>query len=259
MRFDREIPHGLIRSTSLYRTIEVDAGSPLGHDPLVILTRVGVSCDAYYARTDGLNPPYRRRIPGSTPVLRSRREVARRLKRVNSSLKAMGLELLVLDAHRSLECQRGLWKYFRSQATRRLPNASAAQREQYALRYCSDPRHFSATDSTTWPVHLTGGAVDLTLRRLGGAREPVYMGSIFDESSVVSDTDYFERRMKTESDHVARTNRRILFWSMTGQGFTNLASEWWHYDWGTQLWAAVRSSEVAGRRAIPAVYGPIVR
>ena len=100
--------------------------------------------------------------------------------------------------------------------------------------------------------------MDLTLRRLGGAREPVFMGSIFDESSVVSDTDYFERHVKTESDRVARTNRRILYWSMTGQGFTNLASEWWHYDWGTQLWAAVRRSD-GDRRAIPAVYGPIVR
>ena len=90
MRFNREIPHGLIRNTSLYRTIAVDAGSPLAHDPLVILTRAGVSCDAYYARTDGLNPPYRRRIPGATAVLRSRREVARRLKRGQHEFEASG-------------------------------------------------------------------------------------------------------------------------------------------------------------------------
>jgi zinc D-Ala-D-Ala dipeptidase len=257
MKFDRSIPHGSIRSTVSYRAIALDPASPFVRDPLVGVASYGIGHDAYYAQTDGQNPPYRRPISGSTPTLRLRREVVRRLVRVNASLKPLGLGLLILDAHRSLECQRGLWKYFIGRAARQLPGATRAERERYALQYCSDPRSFDVNDSATWPTHLTGGAVDLTLRRIHGAREEVFMGSIFDEASAISDTDHFERHLRNESDLAARTHRRVLYWSMATEGFTNLASEWWHYDWGTQLWAAVWNATQRRGPRVKAVYGPV--
>ena len=44
---------------------------------------------------------------------------------------------------------------------------------------------------------------------------------------------YFE---KNNSDLDARENRRILYHAMLDAGFTNLPSEWWHYDYGTKFW-----------------------
>jgi D-alanyl-D-alanine dipeptidase len=32
-------------------------------------------------------------------------------------------------------------------------------------------------------------------------------------------------------------NRRLLHNTMTDAGFVNLPSEWWHFDYGDQLWA----------------------
>ncbi|WP_243737176.1 M15 family metallopeptidase [Halomonas ventosae] len=29
----------------------------------------------------------------------------------------------------------------------------------------------------------------------------------------------------------------MLYHAMRGAGFSNLPSEWWHYDFGNQLWA----------------------
>lgn len=32
------------------------------------------------------------------------------------------------------------------------------------------------------------------------------------------------------------TNRRLLYNAMISAGFTNLPSEWWHYDYDTKFW-----------------------
>ena len=34
-----------------------------------------------------------------------------------------------------------------------------------------------------------------------------------------------------------RDNRRLLFWAMSAEGFTEYTEEWWHYDHGDQFWA----------------------
>lgn len=42
-----------------------------------------------------------------------------------------------------------------------------------------------------------------------------------------------------EIDYITcvRDNRRLLYKIMTEAGFTNLPSEWWHYDYGDRFWA----------------------
>ena len=37
----------------------------------------------------------------------------------------------------------------------------------------------------------------------------------------------------------ARDLRRVLYRTMAAQGFVVLAREWWHFEYGTRLWAAV--------------------
>ena len=60
------------------------------------------------------------------------------------------------------------------------------------------------------------------------------MGTLFDEASPLS---YAAALENDEADQEARHNRRILFNAMKTAGFTNLPSEWWHFDFGNQLWA----------------------
>ncbi len=61
------------------------------------------------------------------------------------------------------------------------------------------------------------------------------MGTDFDEASQFSWTDALES--ESSLDREAQENRRILYNAMSEVGFTNLPSEWWHYDFGNQLWA----------------------
>jgi D-alanyl-D-alanine dipeptidase len=252
----KPIPRALVRSSRDYRQVPVSKG-PRSSEPIEDVRLYGVNAESYYARTDRLNPPYYAPIPGAARVVRARREICRRLARVNARIRPLGLELLVLDAHRTLECQRGLWAYFVASARQQLPGASTARIDDHVLRFCSDPRHFDSEDSTTWPTHLTGGAVDVTLTRRGQSGERLFMGGVFDDPSDTSRTDYYESSQhgRTASDLEARRNRRLLFWAMRGAGFANLSTEWWHYDWGTQLWAF---SSGKGRSRKPrAFYGPL--
>lgn len=247
-----------MKSSAAYRSVPFSPRGRRSAESLAELRDHGIATDPYYARTDGLNPPYYRPIPGAEHVLRARREVCHRLARVNRRLQSHGVELLVLDAYRSLECQQGLWKFFIEQARRRLQGSSRDVVERYALKFCSDPRRFDRSDSRTWPTHMTGGAVDLTLKRIRGLGEPLFMGSVFDDPSEISQTDHFERPGRSRSsasDNEARTNRRLLYWAMDAEGFSNLSTEWWHYDWGTQLWAFRHSRETG--RQVSAFYDPV--
>ena len=59
------------------------------------------------------------------------------------------------------------------------------------------------------------------------------MGTEFDSFSPVTSTNAFE---KTNNEEI-KNNRRILYNAMTKAGFTNLPSEWWHYDYKDRAWA----------------------
>ena len=41
-------------------------------------------------------------------------------------------------------------------------------------------------------------------------------------------------------------NRRMFSWTMLKAGFTNLPSEWWHYDYGDRFWSCCKGK--------PAIY-----
>lgn len=103
-------------------------------------------------------------------------------------------------------------------------------------------------DPGTPPPHATGGTVDLTLTWEGF---PLALGTDFDE---------FDERAFAASlegvgggaDTLARDLRRMLRAAMAHAGFVVLAREWWHFEFGTRLWAAVRGVEPRyGRAARP--------
>ncbi|MEU7836106.1 M15 family metallopeptidase [Nonomuraea sp. NPDC049129] len=90
------------------------------------------------------------------------------------------------------------------------------------------------------PHSATGGAVDLTL--VDAYRRELDMGTPYDHFGPESAALYFE---DNAWNTIARSNRRILRDAMTGAGFRCDADEWWHFDFGNQIWAAHFSASVA--------------
>ena len=63
--------------------------------------------------------------------------------------------------------------------------------------------------------------------------EELEMGTLFDEFNEKTETDYFEHN----DGETIRNNRRLLYNIMVSAGFTNLPSEWWHYDYLDRFYA----------------------
>jgi D-alanyl-D-alanine dipeptidase len=211
-----------------YHIIPIDLDSAHNKEELVDIRSLGIAGEQYYSRPDALNPPYYKAICGHDKgALLCRKTVADKLKQANIALKPYGVELFVYDTYRPIECQRALWAYFVKVAHDKAGN------------FCSDPSSFNPKDYRTWPTHTTGGAIDLTLRSLSN-QQLLYMGTVFDEASPASYTNAFEQPGEEDNSASvidARRNRRLLYWAMHSQGFTNYPYEWWHFDYGTQMWA----------------------
>lgn len=142
-----------------------------------------------------------------------------------------GWQLVVLDGWRPYELQTALYEHFSSQVSIRFPGLDAAEHEQRVRQFVAPP----SNDAKAPSPHLTGGSVDVTLCDANG--EFMDMGTGFDQPSLLSRTAALESSEHADSLSSARQYRRQLFAAMVGAGFTNLASEWWHFDYGNQLWA----------------------
>jgi D-alanyl-D-alanine dipeptidase len=246
IRVDHQVPiTSLQMFSSPYLEIPIDKNDPRGREPLIPLESVGVAFESYYAKTDGNNPPFSCSIEGSRQDVWLRKSVAEKLARVNELLRPFEAELFVLDGHRSVACQQGLWNFFYARAKQENPSGSEQEHRAYARQFIVDPASFDEADSRTWPAHTNGAAVDLTLRD-SVTKEPLDMGANFEEdsSSDASVGDYFERQLAAghiDENDVRLQNRRLLNWAMTREGLLNeTAKVFWHYDWGNQIY--VRAS-----------------
>ena len=230
-----------------YRDHPVALGGSEYQEICVDIRTVGLAGVNHYNTPH--NPPYNELIAGSIPELFLRKTVASKLRSVNARLKPEGLEIWVYDAWRPIEVQnhfhdRWMPDFLKRTQPGLVGEALQAEVERYWARGAPD----GVIDPTSPPPHLTGGAVDLTLRRIGG--DTLFMGSIFDDVTPVSNTDHFEDAGGMAfSDIEARDNRRLLFWVMSDEGFANNPTEWWHFSYGDQMWA-----RIVGQSA--ALYGP---
>ncbi|MBQ7221327.1 MAG: M15 family metallopeptidase [Synergistaceae bacterium] len=167
---------------------------------------------------------YGERLPGSFPEVWLREGVYERLIAAAESLPD-NLRLVVWDGWRSYELQSELYRILLERImSQGIPEAEARRRASVFVAIPSrEPESVSG--------HLTGGAVDLTIADMRG--HYLDMGGSFDETAEHSRTDYYEG---TDSI-TARDNRRLLVKTMESAGFSNYASEWWHYDFGNRQWA----------------------
>ena len=69
------------------------------------------------------------------------------------------------------------------------------------------------------------------------------MGTLFDEATPLSWSHAFESVDSSKYKREIRDNRRLLINGMKSVGFTNLPTEWWHFDYGNQLWGYHKNEE----------------
>lgn len=182
---------------------------------------------------------YSKGIKGATNRCIVRTSVAKKLEEA-IELLPQNITFKVYDAWRPLQVQEELYKSYYEALQNEHREWSDLKIEKEIVKFVSEPDY-----DTQFPaVHSTGGAIDLTLAYKDNGII-LDMGTEFDAFTPLSHTDSFERQ---NNENVKR-NRRLLYWVMTEAGFTNLPSEWWHYDYGDRFWAYYKNS--------PALYGSV--
>lgn len=139
------------------------------------------------------------------------KEVAERLSKCQQFLKKINpaLSLLIYDGVRPLSVQQAMW------------NALDSIPFNERTKFVSNPANGS--------LHNYGAAVDLTICDESG--NPLDMGAGFDDIREIA-------YPKLESKFLANgqltkqqiENRKLLRKVMKSQGFTNIQTEWWHFN-----------------------------
>lgn len=174
---------------------------------------------------------YKQGLAGTSEDCKIRRTVAKKLETALLSLPE-NLTFQVFDGWRSVKTQKVLYDGYFKSVQQKHPHWSLSQLEEETRKFVSLP----SLDENKPSVHNTGGALDLTLfdRERGAVLD---MGTEFDDFSEKAHTCFFETAAGGEGSKTVRDNRRLLYWHMCSAGFTNLPTEWWHYDYGDNFWA----------------------
>ena len=210
---DKKIPHAPMPSGATFNSF-ID-------EPLVDLSE--------YFRGEIKTEPvyYNQGIKGATDRCLVRLTVAKMLENA-LALLPRNLTFMVYDAWRPLCVQEELYNEYFTKIRNQHPDWTPVQVEAETVNFVSVPEYNMQKPA----VHSTGGAIDLTLV-YRDRENPLDMGTLFDDFTPKSNTDYFE---KSDNDLVKK-NRRLLYYTMINSGFTNLPSEWWHYDYGDRFWS----------------------
>ncbi|CBJ79545.1 putative D-alanyl-D-alanine dipeptidase [Xenorhabdus bovienii str. Jollieti] len=202
---------------------EVINGMPINecHEPLEIITDTDKlrQQSAYFFAG----------IKGSIEYCTVRENVARKLV-IASQLLPPHLGLLVLDGWRSRETQQALQEQTQIKIADQYRHLSVEEQKALLQQFVAP----APTEQHQISPHLTGGSVDVTLFDVASGK-PLFLGTEFDEVTELSYTAALEK--EPEKNMPAILYRRLLYNAMIQVGFTNLPTEWWHYDYGNSLWA----------------------
>jgi D-alanyl-D-alanine dipeptidase len=166
----------------------------------------------------------------------------------------------IFDAYRPIAVQKFMVEHERSQLARTKGwdiNQLSANQEQELMAEVLKFWAIPSEDPATPPPHSTGAAIDITL--VDHNAEEVDMGSEIDEISPRSLPDHFQH-INTPQAQQAHANRQLLYACMHQAGFERHPNEWWHFSYGDQLWAWLRSQNLdldknLENSTISAIYG----
>ena len=193
-------------------------------EPLVYLDENNILQDPIY-HTWGISKEERIRLRSGVVV---------KLKITQETLNEIhtGYRLKVWDGFRTLDTQDILfWDYY-NELYEKHPDWDHQQIIDAVNVFVS----FPSEDLSAPSWHNTGGAVDLTIVDEHG--QELDMGTEFDEFNERAFTDHFKNGEVHE-------NRMLLKKVMEAAGFVNYPEEWWHYNYGDQLWAMQTKSDFA--------------
>jgi len=145
-----------------------------------------------------------------------------------AELLPLGYKLKIYDGWRPYEVQVELYWEFYNRIN--MEPESQGLSEEEVMAKTTIFVAYPSIEPQTMSTHLTGGAVDLTIVDSEG--KELDMGTVFDDFTERAHTHYFE---DTNCETI-KINRRLLYNCMISTGFTNLPSEWWHYDFGDRYW-----------------------
>ncbi|AFY70512.1 D-Ala-D-Ala dipeptidase [Thalassoporum mexicanum PCC 7367] len=175
-------------------------------------------------------------------------------------LQCPNWKIKIFDAYRPIAVQKFMVEHERSQLAKAKSwdlNQLSSQQEQELIAEVLNFWAIPSEDPATPPPHSTGAAIDITL--VDHNQTAVNMGSPIDEISPRSIPDYFAA-IDTPAAQQAHANRELLFACMHQAGFERHPNEWWHFSYGDQLWAWLRSqnntlAKNTENSAINAMYG----
>jgi len=166
-----------------------------------------------------------------------------------SQLLPKGCRFQVWGAWRPLALQQALFDKYVESLRKNEPELSYEDLRKKAQQFISLP----STNPKKPSPHNTGRAVDLTL--IGPDGKELDMGTEFDHFGIEAETTYFEHRLRegaiSEQEIQILKNRRLLYSIMITAGFTNYLDEWWHYDFGNQIWGRIKGQAAIYGRAVP--------
>ncbi|WP_414167221.1 M15 family metallopeptidase [Streptoverticillium reticulum] len=163
------------------------------------------------------------------------------LERLLSAQAALpdGLRLLLVEGYRPPQLQEQYFAEYAEQLRAENPRWTDEQVHSAASRYVSPPEV---------APHPAGAAVDITLADADG-RE-LDLGTRTNSTPEESAGACYMDAANISSLHRAR--RQVLAAAMSGAGFVNYPTEWWHWSHRDRYWALVTGAPAAA-------YGPVTR
>lgn len=141
-----------------------------------------------------------------------------------------GYKLVLRCGFRSLSIQKQHYKETLNKIAKNHPNWSKQKIK------IETGKKLAPTDIIV-PPHSTGGAVDVTI--MGPSGKMLDMGASFNDMTAATFTNY-----ASVSSEVKK-NRDLLVFVMEKVGMINYPTEWWHWSYGDQYWAAKEGKDFA--------------
>lgn len=157
-----------------------------------------------------------------------RKELGKKIIEVALILKSMGLGLKLYELYRSLKKQTVEFNEISKEMKEKFPNLKAKELWEKITEFIADP--------TLRPPHVTGGAVDLVLVDSKGVE--------LDMGTKINSIDVKSYLTCKEISLHALTNRALLLKLMLSVKLAPLPSEWWHFSYGENYWAAFYGEKV---------------
>lgn len=186
------------------------------NEPLVDLANFDFILEPFYFK-QGLSP---------SDKMFLREGIAKKLQEIQKNLKTYKFK--IWDGFRPREVQNNIYKKFWAELKQNHPEWDDKTLAQEVGKFVTN-----ANDPNRIPPHATGGAVDLTLVDLLG--KELDMGTEFDHFGPQAAALYFEQNQISEN---IKNNRKLLREAMQTANFRADDDEWWHFDYGNQLWAS---------------------